>query len=411
MRDTFRHEMKTLLGSWSPQKTYLLASSATNSIALILSFIYSRELGSNNRGIVGMIFLISLLYSTVALGGLNLTFKSQRKPISTHTHLKAFLFISVPASVVGSMSTLLVATVYSSLKTFVPTNLLLMGGIYSLFSVALNQFFQVLLAKGFTALKWKLDLIMVLIQTLLYFLLRNTLDISVAVCILMSFTCSYIALIIIVLLFVLKRQTISTKDSMGVFTRIKELFLASKSNIGYSISFSILDRMDRVIVLIIFPANVYGVYSYLTGIIVFTRFIPDSISTLIIAKKTLINIRISTIFQKILLLVISVFFGAIAYLITEKTFYEGTIVLLWVAILFGLSELLRATYISGMSHLFERSGDKTPFRTSMFLLFSFTILGTILLQFFGLFGIPFALALSYLVVLSYLNRRKFQFDQ
>jgi hypothetical protein len=198
------------------------------------------------------------------------------------------------------------------------------------------------------------------------------------------------------------------KDPVGAITRTKELFLAAKSNIGYSISIGILDRIDRIIVLVIFPANIYGVYSYLTGILVFTRFIPDSISTLIIAKKTLINIRISTLFHKMLLLVLSVFFGAIAYLITEKTFYEGNTILLLVAILFGFSELLRATYISSMSHMFERSGDKTPFRTSIFLLMSSTFLGTILVQFFGLLGIPFALALSYLVVLRYLNRGKFQ---
>ena len=403
--------MGTLLRSWSPQKTYLLASSTTNSIALILSFIYSRELGANNRGVVGMIFLISLLYSTVVLGGLNLTFKSQRRPVSTNTHLKAFIIISVPASVLGSMTTLLVAIIYSNSKTFVPINLLMMGGIYSLFSVALNQFFQILLAKGLTALKWKLDLIMVLIQTMLYFFLRNTLDISVAVCILMSFTCSYIVLICIVVLYVLKGQTISIEDSVGVITRTKELFLAAKSNIGYSISIGILDRVDRIIVLVIFPANVYGIYSYLTGILVFTRFIPDSISTLVIAKKTLIDIRISTTFQKMLLLVLSVFFGAIAYLITEKAFYEGDTVLLLVAILFGFSELLRATYISSMSHMFERSGDRTPFRTSLLLLISSTFLGIILVQFFGLFGIPLALALSYMVVLGYLNRGKFQFGQ
>lgn len=400
--------MGTLLRSWSPQKTYLLASSTTNSIALILSFAYSRELGANNRGIVGMFFLISLLYSTVVLGGLNLTFRSQRKPVSIHTHLKAFIIISIPASVIGSITTLLVAAIYSNFKTLVPITLLVMGGIYTFFSVALSQFFQILLAKGLTALKWKLDLVMVLIQTMLYFFLRNTLEISVAVCILMSFTCSYIVLVCIILLFVLRGWRISIKDWVGVITRTKEIFLAAKSNIWYSISIGILDRLDRIIVLVIFPANIYGIYSFLTGILVFTRFIPDSISTLIVAKKTLIDIKISTIFHKILLLVLSVFFGAIAYLITYKAFYEGDNTLLFVAILFGFSELLRATYISSMSHKFERSGDKTPFRTSIFLLISSAFLGTILVQFLGLIGIPFSLVLSYLMVLRYLNRGKFQ---
>lgn len=398
------------LRSWSPQKTFLLASSVTSSIALILSFIYSRELGANNRGIIGMIFLVSLLYSTVVIGGLNLTFKSQRSPISTHTHLRAFISISLLVSVIGSLVTLSVEIIYSNLKTPVPVNLLVMGGIYSLFSVALNQFFQILLAKGLTSLKWKLDLIMVLIQTLLYFFVRNNLDFSIAVCVLISFTSSYALLIIFISQFVLKKQSFFSGESERIFSRIRELLVASKSNIGYAVSTGILDRMDRVVVLIIFPANVYGLYSYLTGIIAFARFIPDSLSTLIIAKKTFIQIKISTVFQKVSILATSALVGVIAYLITDKTFNDGNSNLLWVAVLFCFSELLRATYVSGMSHLFQRSGDKTPFKTSIFLLFSFTTFSAISVQFFELFGIPFALALSYLLVLRYLKGREFKLN-
>jgi hypothetical protein len=400
--------MVAFFRNWSPQKTFLLASSTTSSIALFLSFVYSRELGANNRGVLGMIFLISLLYSTVALGGLNLTFKSQRDPISTEIHLKAFILISLLASFIGSVSTLLVGIIYSNFKSNVPINLLAMGCIYSLFAIALNQLFQILLAKGLTSLKWKLDLIMVLIQTFLYFLLSNTQDISTAVCILISFTFSYALLIVFVLKFVFNTITISLKDSERLIKRIKDLVIASKSNVGYAVSTGILDRVDRIIVLIIFPASVYGVYSFLTGIITFTRFVPDSISALIVAKKTFVKIKISTAFQLILAFAISTFFGVVAYLVTEKTFNEVDEFLLWVAILFCFAELLRATYVSGMSHLFQRSGDRTPLKTSLLLLFSFTVLSAIMVQFFGLFGVSFSLTLSYLGVLRYLNRREFK---
>jgi hypothetical protein len=186
--------------------------------------------------------------------------------------------------------------------------------------------------------------------------------------------------------------------------------LASKSNVGYAVSIGILDRVDRIIVLIVFPASVYGVYSYLTGIITIARIVPDSISTLIVAKKTFVKIKISTVFQIALTLAISTLFGVVAYLVTEKTFYEGDSLFLWVAIFFCFAELLRATYVSGISHLFQRPGDRTPLKTSLFLLFSFTVLSTIMVQIFGLFGIPFALTLSYLVVLHYLNRRELKLD-
>lgn len=398
----------TFFRNWSPQKTYLLASSATSSIALFLSFVYSRELGANNRGVVGMIFLTSLIYSTVALGGLNLTFKSQREPISNEMHLKAFVLVSLVASFIGSVITLFIGIIYSNLKSDVPINLLMIGSVYSMFAIVLTQFFQILLAKGLTSLKWKLDLTMVLIQTIFYFMLRNIVDISIAVCVLLSFTLSYALLIIFTLKIMFKRLEVSFKGSGRLFTRVKDLMIASKSNLGYAVSTGILDRVDRILVLIIFPPSVYGVYSYLTGIISFTRFVPDSISTLIVAKKTFIKIKISTVYQMILALAISALFGVIAYFVTEKTFSEGDAYLLWVAILFCVAEILRATYVSGMSHLFQRSGDNTPFKTSLLLLFFFTTISMIMVKFIGLFGIPFALTLSYLVVLLRLNRGEFK---
>ncbi len=399
--------MVTFFRNLSPQKTYMLASSATSSIALFLSYVYSRELGANNRGIIGMIFLTSLLYSTVALGGLNLTYKSEREPISNELHLKAFVLVSLVASFIGSIITLFIGIIYSNLKSNVPINLLVMGSVYSLFALVLTQFFQILLAKGLTSLKWKLDLTMVLIQTMLYFSLRNIVDISIAVCVLSSFTLSYALLMIFTLKIIFKRFVITFKDSGRLFTKVKALMIASKSNLGYAVSSGILDRVDRILVLIIFPPSVYGVYSYLTGIISFSRFVPDGISTLIVAKKTFIKIKISTIFQMVLSLAISALFGVIAYLVTKKTFNEADVYLLWVAVLFCFAEILRATYVSGMSHLFQRSGDSTPLKTSLLLLFFFTTISTILVKFIGLFGIPFALTLSYLVVLLLMNRGKF----
>jgi O-antigen/teichoic acid export membrane protein len=262
-----------------------MASSAiTAGLSIAFSFIYSYDLGAQNRGIVGMIFLSSLLFSTVALGGLNLTFRSHKLPITTQKHGPAFLFLSVASSFLGAIFVILIGSIYSILKTNVPDKLLYISVLYAFLSIILSQFFQILLSKGLISIRWKLDLLMIAIQFFTYLLLRLLDLTSPAISVFVAFITSY-GILLAICIFIIQykailvfRQLIDKKDLL-------ELLNASKNNIRYSTQMAVLDRLDRVFVLVFFPTSTFGVYSFMTGVVSFTRFIPESFSTLIVAKK------------------------------------------------------------------------------------------------------------------------------
>ena len=379
-----------------------MASSAiTASLSIAFSFLYSRDLGAQNRGIVGMVFLSSLFFSTVALGGLNLTFRSHKLPITTQKHGVVFLLLSVISSFLGALFVMLASSIYSTLKSNVPEKLIYISVIYAFLSIILTQVFQIILSCGLISIRWKLDLLMISIQIIAYLLLRYLDLTSSAISVFIAFITSYAMLLGISVLIIWNRKILKFGDSLYK-KRLIELITASKNNIRYSTQMAILDRIDRVVVLIIFPASTFGVYSFMTGVVSFTRFIPESFSTLIVAKKLEGlegRIHFSSLMRKLTLLVATFLVGGISYIFTKFTFGTTHSVSLWIPLLFTFSELLRGTYISRVSYLVRNYISKVPSHSSLLILLLFTSLNVIFAEWLGLITIPFALVISYYISL------------
>jgi len=379
-----------------------MASSAiTTSLSIAFSFLYSRDLGAQNRGIIGVFFLSSLLFSTVVLGGLNLTFRSHKLPITSQKHGPAFLFISTTASFFGAFFVVLAGFMYSTLKTNVPHKLLYISAIYAFLSILLNQAFQILLSQALISIRWKLDSLMVSIQISIYLLLRYLDLTSSAVSVFITFITSYAILLGVSIVIIWNKKILNSSyplDKKGLV----ELIAASKNNARYSRQMAILDRIDRIVVLVLFPTSIFGVYSFMTGIISFTRFIPESFSTLIVAKKLKnfeSRIHFSSSIRKFTVIVTIFLVGGISYTFTSLTFGTNGSVSLWIPILFAFAELLRGTYVSRMSYLVGNYASKVPFGSSFLILLLFTLIGLIFFRWLGLITIPFALVIAYYITL------------
>lgn len=399
--DTLCHMKSTSRHRWSPERSYMASSAITASLSIAFSFLYSRDLGAQNRGIVGMVFLSSLFFSTVALGGLNLTFRSHKLPITTQKHGVVFLLLSVISSFLGALFVMLASSIYSTLKSNVPEKLIYISVIYAFLSIILTQVFQIILSCGLISIRWKLDLLMISIQIIAYLLLRYLDLTSSAISVFIAFITSYAMLLGISVLIIWDRKILKFGDSLYK-KRLIELITASKNNIRYSTQMAILDRIDRVVVLIIFPASTFGVYSFMTGVVSFTRFIPESFSTLIVAKKLEGlegRIHFSSLMRKLTLLVATFLVGGISYIFTKFTFGTTHSVSLWIPLLFTFSELLRGTYISRVSYLVRNYISKVPSHSSLLILLLFTSLNVIFAEWLGLITIPFALVISYYISL------------
>ena len=386
---------------WSPARSYIASSTITASLSIAFSFLYSRDLGAQNRGIIGMFFLSSLFFSTVVLGGLNLTFRSHKLPISTQDHGSAFLFLSTIASFLGAFFVILSGFVYSILKTNVPDKLLFISVIYAFLSIILSQAFQILLSRELISVKWRLDLLMIFIQICTYLLLR-TLDLtSPAISVFAAFITSYTVLLAISIPIIWNKKILNFSLPLRKKVLV-ELISASKNNIRYSTQMAVLDRIDRVVVLIIFPTSTFGVYSFMTGIISFTRFIPESFSTLIVAKKLEgfeSRIHYYSLVRKFTVLIVIFLVGGFSYAFTTFTFGTTHSVSIWIPLLFTLAELLRGTYISKVSYLFGNYASRVPLRSSFLILLLFISIILIFSKWLGLITIPFALVISYYISL------------
>jgi hypothetical protein len=154
--------------------------------------------------------------------------------------------------------------------------------------------------------------------------------------------------------------------------------------------------------LVFFPTSTFGVYSFMTGIVSFTRFIPESFSTLIVAKKLEgleSRIHFSSLLRKIALLGVTFFVGGISFTITKFTFGATHSVSIWIPLLFTFAELLRGTYISRVSYLVRYYSSKVPSHSSLLVLLIFMTINLILCNWFGLITTPLALVFAYLIAL------------
>jgi hypothetical protein len=217
----------------------------------------------------------------------------------------------------------------------------------------------------------------------------------------MTFITSYAILLGVSIVIIWNKKILNSSyplDKKGLM----ELIAASKNNARYSRQMAILDRIDRIVVLVLFPASIFGVYSFMTGVISFTRFIPESFSTLIVAKKLKSfesRIHFSSLMRKFTLIVTIFLVGGISYTFTSLTFGTSGSVSLWIPILFAFAELLRGTYVSRMSYIVGNYASKVPLSSSFLVLLLFTLIVLIFFRWLGLITIPFALVIAYYISL------------
>ena len=381
---------------WSIHHSYLLASIATASIALVFSFLYSRDLGAQNRGIIGVVFLASLMFTTVFLGGLNLTFRAHETPIATSTHSVAFCLISFFSAFVNSMFVFFICQIYSMYKSSIPSNLVYAAMIYSFTSVLLNQIFQLLLALDLITLRWRLDLMVVILQVVVFYTV-GCLEISVANRVLLSFATSYSFAFGLVSIYLAQKRLLQLKEGWTKETFL-QLIQSSKNNHAYTSLLALLDRIDRIFVLVLFPTSTFGVYSFVTGFISSARFIPESVSAMIVAGKlgSLENrLHFRTRTKRVLAVFSSALVGAISFLITGYTFSSFGLISLLVPMIFALSEILRGVFVTRLSFYVKLYASNFPMRSVGTVLYVFVVFALLTYSNIGLLSMPVALALGY----------------
>jgi hypothetical protein len=386
---------------------YLYSGFAGTLIAGIFSILYSKDLGSQNRGIITAIFLANLLFTSLISGGVNLSYKSHRGNITAASHLWAYVKFSILHIALTSLMVVLSLLAYSFFKTPIPPKILFLSMIYTVASALITQVSNLLISFAKIKLKLAFDLMAVLIQPIAYYVFKNLAGLTAASSILVSFILSYFLVAIVILrklmpIFRIEESNYESAASGSLSNLIK----TSNSIRAYSVLSAITDRLDKIVVLILFSPSQFGVYTFALGFIAFFRFLPDALSNLILSKNLKIALFLESWVTRIRFLVVFLIFSVAALmlsrLIPRFMGEEWRISAMVLAFCF-YSEILRGVYIVRLTPLFSLKDNGFPTRTT-FGIIVITLIGVFFLNdSMGIASVPASLSLGYLIGLMVLN--------
>lgn len=275
--------MRRALGRFSGHYAkFAVARTFSAFLALIFSVLYSRQLGTDSRGIVSALFLVTLILSEVILGAANLKIRTTHFTKLDVRGVSDFIVISLIASLLIGILTSCSLIAYSELKANIATPFLLISFLYSFITSCLVQLVNLQLSFGNFSLVWRIELACVTIQIAIFFCVSQADLFSTAINLITSISVSYV----FVIFYVLINLGINYLKQLNLSINVRKNFSRlSSGNVIYVITTSILDRLDRIIVLILFSSALFAKYSVLTGLIMFLRFVPDIFAKIILAKR------------------------------------------------------------------------------------------------------------------------------
>lgn len=381
-------------------QVYTVARSISTGLSLVFALIYTRDLGLTNRGNLAAIMSISILILAIFTSGTTLTLRNQPSKKEVVANLPGFFSLTLFELFFGGVIFLASLSVFTALKSEIALNLILSSVIYFIASGLHLISLEILIAlKRFTAVAM-LEILTILMQIAMFFTFTWLTTFSTAICLLSAFIISAISI-----------SAIAARIWWGQIDQpirlgSPRLFLhKTKGNHAIGATLSIIDRLDRLVILWFLPIQFLAKYAVMSSFFSYFRFFPDALSKLLIAGKleSIVRFRKTKLRVFFIITVISVLMVFVYRISTALLL--GTIWLLpWqIPTLFAIQELFRSTFqVSGMQTI----SKKTPLmahRASIGLVLISLPITAISTHFLGLSGVPFGFILSYCLTLIYMR--------
>ena len=384
-------------------RSYLVARTFTTASSLIFAFIYSKELGLNNRSLVTFVMASNLLIWVLITSGTTLTLrkillvnldpqkrKSFNSLITIEITLALFLFVST----IG---------LYSFFKNYLPANYILGSAIYCLLSGFHLIIVELLLASNKFRFLGFLDTSTIFLQIFFFFALKALSGLSISVRLLISFSLSYLIVAVIGLFFIQKNGGLT----IG-FASPRIFFNETPGNHTIGTVLGIVDRLDRIIITWFFPTVLLGQYAVMSGLISFFRFIPDSLSKIIVASKSAVW---RAYFKKPMIIMISLGCLVVSMIYSSQILIFHILgpewLLPWgVSLVFALQELARGAFQVKGNHNVSIGSSHETHRASKVLLLTAGPLAILFSQLLGIFGVPLGFLVSYIYLLLFMRKEE-----
>jgi O-antigen/teichoic acid export membrane protein len=375
------------------QKRYLLIKAMAALFALVFAFAYSRQLGVVNRSILAYVFTLSSLIWVFLTSGTTLTLRKNQPKVSSRT-FSSFQSLLLVQLLIGLFVFSLGLFLFSTFKTPIPGPLFFAGYLYFVSSGMAMLLVEVSITYFDFKISGYLELIAVIIQILLYFIILIPTDLTIAIKLILSFVTSYVFISFLFLRRLRAKLGASIKlASPRIFFKLTE------GNHSLGISLGVMDRLDRFIIAFAFPTGILAKYSVMSSLISYFRFVPEFLSRVLIARSDSIYLKLHK-HKKILILGIMLF-GAIIIFSTQsliRIFLGSSWILsIGIVIAFGIQELLRGTYQLTLNMIIKRGHTESAKYIPWILIITVLPVAALAIKQFGLIGVPFSFSAVFLL--------------
>ena len=381
---------KTPKSKWSKfllsgDRYFLVTRALSLLLALSFALIYSIQLGVERRGLLTFIMFTNLVFSILLISGLSLHIRNISRIDFEIEKLGNFLSLLFVFSLITPLLNLITLRTWESIyQTSIPNNLALVSLIYCFFSTLSFGFHDALLLIKSIKIAAFLDISTVALQILGYAVLVYTGETSYFVAVLIALSVSY--LVMTFSIFILLVYTFNPPLKFSLSTSL-ELIREGRATYIISITSGIIERIDKVLLGLQTSAGELGRYSTNQSVLALSKFLPDTIAKLSLARNKN-YLKIENYSTRLIVLFL---FGAVLALWLSYQMVSIVLGTEWTLPIFvflsmALIELLRGFYnVITTNALGHNQGPKLK-RVSYCQLFIAIIVQPIFILLFGVAG-------------------------
>jgi O-antigen/teichoic acid export membrane protein len=342
-------------------------------------------LGVERRGLLTFIMSTNLVFSILLISGLSLHIRNISRIDFEIEKLGNYLSLIFAFSLITPFLNLVTLRLWESIyQTAIPSNLVLVSMIYCLFSTLSFGFHDALLLIKSIKIAAFLDISTIILQILGYAVLVYTGETSYFVAVLIALSVSYLVMtfsIFILLVYTFNPPLkISLATSLGL---IKE----GRATYIISITTGVIERIDKVFLGLQTSAGELGRYSTNQSVLALSRFLPDTISKLSLARnRNYLKIKSYSTGLIALLLFGVVTALWLTYQIVERVLGAEWTLPILVFLSLALIELLRGLYAVITTNALGHNQERKLNRVSYYQLFIAIIVQPIFISFSGVVG-------------------------
>jgi O-antigen/teichoic acid export membrane protein len=329
--------------SWvkSVSKAYLGLRAITSLSSLVFAFSYSQSLGVENRSVIAFAMTTNSLAWVVITSGTTLTLRKMKPNVLDQRRLNSFFTLYAIEIVASLVLFAMLIFFYSVVKSALPLNLVVGILLYFFMSGLHLLSVELLLAFDHFKLSGLLDVTSIFMQIGIFVVFQVTNLLSVANSLLACFSITYGIIFLTSFGYLKWRRGLQIR-----FYNPRYFLIQTKGHHSLGISLGIMDRLDRILIGFMLPINVLGRYAVMSGMLSFFRFIPDSISKLVISNRltTLPFVPKNKYIRILIVLVLALTVSTTSYQLIKFSLGIAWLLPIGVTVMFFLQESMRSAY-------------------------------------------------------------------